>query len=548
MEFFEILHQRKVEYVLLRWWQNLPEIPSGEDMDILIKDEHRDLINDLVTFHDNGSGIMCDIYTISGVKYGCRRNIPYFQANLAHTLISTRVIYRGAFVPASIPYFASLAYHAVFHKGYGSGLPGYGIEVPGVEHDYTAILQDLAQELGIEVEVTVKGLYEWLKVQGFAPADDTLTKLIEHKPELSILEVPLSSDARGGELLVYIVRERLIKDGLVDDFTSFLEEKYKLDIIDVRMLLAEEQADCTLQIRGGKWDKGPFKYSGGKPGAFVVAYDYHPVPLNNAEHKTQMRMTNKNNMEAKYIFRDRLKSLFLLKGDYNGVHSADNEQDALSYISILGEDYRQRIADEVERRRARYARKWGIQQVISAGPRSKVEIIKYGEGLAVKKTFRPGRDRFFERELFAVKELSRELDFIPPLLEEGDGFVVVPYLENILTGLPEQEKKRVLASKANDILGVIYEMYCRGLAFVNFTPGNIIITPDNKLYCTGYGFLHRYATLPPNIEDAYEIAGLPKGFSGDCPEGFVHERSSFNRIWGPYLGRWERVASGALQD
>src|SRR5690554_6927097 len=60
MEFFEILHQRKIEYVLLRWWHDLPEMPDGEDMDILIKDEHRDLINDLITFRDNGTGLKCD--------------------------------------------------------------------------------------------------------------------------------------------------------------------------------------------------------------------------------------------------------------------------------------------------------------------------------------------------------------------------------------------------------------------------------------------------------------------------------------------------------
>src|SRR5690606_15250572 len=53
MEFFEILHQRKIDYVLLRWWEDLPEIPEGEDMDILIKDEHRDLIQDLLTYRDN---------------------------------------------------------------------------------------------------------------------------------------------------------------------------------------------------------------------------------------------------------------------------------------------------------------------------------------------------------------------------------------------------------------------------------------------------------------------------------------------------------------
>src|SRR5690606_21006110 len=131
-------------------------------------------------------------------KYGSRRSIPYFQANLAHTLINTRVFYKGAYVPSQIPYFSSLAYHALFHKGNRSGLAGYET-VPEVEHNYSVILRDKAVELGIKVDVTVKGLYEWLQKEGFAPANDTLTKLVEHRPELSILEAPLFSDVRRSE-------------------------------------------------------------------------------------------------------------------------------------------------------------------------------------------------------------------------------------------------------------------------------------------------------------------------------------------------------------
>src|SRR5690606_16152725 len=122
MEFFEALNKRNVDYVLLRWWEDLPEIPEGEDLDILVRDEHRDLMKDLVTFRDNGTGQKCDLYTLTGSNYGSHRGLPYFQSHLAHELLRTRVLYRGAYVPSPHPYFASLAYHAVFHKGIGSGL------------------------------------------------------------------------------------------------------------------------------------------------------------------------------------------------------------------------------------------------------------------------------------------------------------------------------------------------------------------------------------------------------------------------------------------
>ncbi|WPP52907.1 hypothetical protein [Catalinimonas niigatensis] len=542
MEFFDILNKRHIEYVLLRWWDNLPEIPAGEDMDILINDEHRDLIDDLLTYHDNGTGLKCDIYTVAGSRHGSHKSIPYFQSNLAQTLIKTRVLYRGAYVPSPMPYFASLAYHAVFHKGYGSGLPGFDKTVTDAEHDYTTILTDQANSLGLEVKVNARGLYHWLKKQKYAPADDTLSKLVEIRPELSFLQKNLYSDARGGELFVYIVRERLLNDGLLQDFKAFLENKFQFDILDVRVLNAKEKEICRAQIRGGKWDRGPFKYSGGPPVTLVVGYDYHPCPLDSLTLKKQPRTTNRNAVNAKYNFRERLNNLGLRKGHYNGVHSADNEHDAWAYISLIGNDYREKIHAEVEIRRERYARIWGVRKVLSTGPISKVELIKYGQDLAVKKTYRPGKERFFERELFAVKELSKELAFIPPLLKEGDGYVVVPYLENILNALSESEKKQLIASKLTEILNVIISMHARGLAFVNFTPESLIVTPENKLYCTGFSFLQKYQVHPPNIEQAYEVAGLPKDFSGDYPENFHSSLSSYKNVWGDYLGTWRKDA------
>ncbi|MEJ8800544.1 hypothetical protein [Pontibacter sp. H249] len=542
MEFFDILHQRKVDYVLLRWWHNLPEIPDGEDMDILIKDEHRDLINDLVVFYDNGTGLKCDIYTIAGSKHGCRRGIPYFQANIAHTLINSRVMYRGAYVPAPLPYFAGLAFHALFHKGCNSGLPGFSEKPVDIEHSYTSILDDEAKEQGIEIELTAQGVYKWLKEQNFAPAEDTLSKLVELKPELAMLQESLYSDVRGGEVVVYIVRERLLKDGLIQDFRNFLKDKFHFDVIDVRELSAEEKVTCTLNIRGGKWDKGPYKESGGTPAAFVVAYDYHPCPLTEAEARKQPRMTNRNNPNAKYKFREFVHAS-IAEGNYNGVHSADNELDAWYYISLLGKEYTSKIESEIELRRARYATRWSLKKVMAAGPIAKEELIVYNGELAVKKTYRVGKERFFQRELFAYKELSNELPFVPPLLASGEGYVIIPFKENILSELPEDKKKQVIASKSAEVRHVIHSMHARGLAYVGFSPDNIIVTPGQAFYCTGFSFLQQYTEYPSSIEQAYEVAGVPATYTGDLPENFDPAKSSFRDVWGSYIGAWENMAA-----
>ncbi|WP_299823027.1 hypothetical protein [uncultured Pontibacter sp.] len=538
MEFFELLHKRNVEYVLLRWWHDLPEIPEGEDMDILIKDEHRDLINDLVTFRDNRTGLKCDIYTVSGCKYGSHKSLPYFQAKLARTLLHTRVMYRGAYVPSPVPYFASLAYHAVFHKGYGSGLPGFDKTVSlEVEHEYTSILTEQARELNLDIDVTVQGLFDWLTEQGFAPADDTLSKLAEIKPELAFLQKSLYCDARGGEVMVYVIRERLLKDELLEDFKHFLKDSFQFDVIDVRLLNPSEMDVCTALIRGGKWDNGPFKYSGGAPVALVIAYDYHPAPPSSAELKKQPRTTNGHNLHAKYKFRDLLNNLGLKEGHYNGVHSADNEHDAWYYISLLGEAYTNKIAAEVEIRRERYARIWPVKKLVSANAISKVELISYGDDLAVKKTFRLGNERYFEKELYAAKALSKEFAFIPPLLEAGDGYIVVPYLENVLDNLAEPEKKALIASKENEILAVINNLYNKGLILSGFTPACVVITPGNKLYCSDF------TTLQKHDEQGNLLANISECYSGKTNSGTLNLKT----VWEPYLDDIEKKLAGKTQ-
>lgn len=363
MEFFEILDERKVDYVLLRWWQDLPEMPPGEDMDILVRDEHRDLLEDLVVFYDNGTGLKCDIYTITGSNHGSWKNLPYFQSNLAHILIEERILFKGAYVPSPQTHFASLAYHAIYHKGVDSGIPGFSTNPSGeLEHDYFEILDNLSREIGLNVEITVQGLAAWLKNLGFTPAEDTTAKLVELKPELAMFQKPLFSDIRGGELLVFIIREKLIEHGYLNSFIDFMKEKFSFDIIDVKTLSIEEKDICKRQIRGGKWDRGPFKFSGGQPEAFVIAFDYQPWPLSDEEAKKQTRMTNRNNPNAKYAFRDIINQN-RKTNNYNGIHSADNELDAWSYISLLGNEYHNKIIKEVEFRREHISKILGPKEI-----------------------------------------------------------------------------------------------------------------------------------------------------------------------------------------
>lgn len=351
MRFFTTLNERNIDYVLLRWWHDLPAMPEGEDMDILMRDEQRDLIADLLTFRNYGTDLKCDIYTVAGENYGSHKGLPYFQNDLANRLLKDKCLFRGVFVPFGEAYFASLAYHALFHKGDDSGLAGFSKRPDVLEHDYSNILRDESLAQSLELDISVRGIYYWLAERNFLPAEDTLTKLVEIRPELSFLQRSLYSDVRGGEFLVFVIRERLVEDRLMEEFVEFLKEEFKFEMINVRVLNEKEKAICKSQIRGGKWDNGPYKLSGGAPVAFVSAFDPFPHPLDDADQVKQPRMTNRNNFNAKYRFREHLNRVVSKDGHYNGLHSADNELDARSYLSFLDQHYSKAIEEQVEIRR-----------------------------------------------------------------------------------------------------------------------------------------------------------------------------------------------------
>jgi len=430
-EFFTILNDRKIDYVLLRWWENFPEIPEGEDMDILIEDGQRESIQDLLTYYDNGTGLKCDIYTITGSKYGAHKGIPYYQSNLAHHLLESRVLFRGVYVPSPLMYFASLTYHALFHKGANSGLEGFSANSSQIEHDYSKVLSEQMPYLELEFKPHVENLYNWLRDQNYVPAEDTLSKLVEIKPELAMFQTCLSSDIRGGELIVYVLRERLLEDKLMNDLMYFLKDKFCFDILDFKILDSDEKKICSRHIRGGKWDKGPFKHSGGEPAALLSVFDYHPKPLSKEALIKQSRMTNLNNLKAKYAFRTLINdSSKIKKSNYNGVHSSDNEHDALYYISLLGNKYQKKLAAELETRRNRYTRNWNLVKLLTYNEIYKEEVINYDGQLALLKTFRPGKEKMLQEELSLIENFEDELSQDQQILKTGEGFVIKSYSES----------------------------------------------------------------------------------------------------------------------
>ena len=180
--FLRRLLAENIRHAVLRWFESLPQIEPGEDVDLLVDDEQLEPVREILS---SGVGIQpVDLYSVSGRAGSDYRGRPYFPPPAAEELLANAEVQRNLCrVPAMREHFLSLAYHAVYHKGYGSGLANDTDSKPtgkNSEHNYHAVLTDLAKRLLVDMPITLGDLDQHLAEQGWQPPRETLQRLAEH--------------------------------------------------------------------------------------------------------------------------------------------------------------------------------------------------------------------------------------------------------------------------------------------------------------------------------------------------------------------------------
>jgi hypothetical protein len=173
------LNRRNVRYVVLRWFDRLPALPAGGDLDLLV---HDDDIAEVDRVLDDKSGIAeCDVYSVSGLPGTTYSGVPHLPPARAADLLASAVLVKGSYpAPTAEHHFLSLAFHAVFHKGFKTGMPSRHAapaDIPKPKNDYLGTLASLAAELGIPVELTLEGLERFLARSGWTPTPQMLAAL-----------------------------------------------------------------------------------------------------------------------------------------------------------------------------------------------------------------------------------------------------------------------------------------------------------------------------------------------------------------------------------
>jgi hypothetical protein len=354
--FVHHLQSSKVRHAVLRWFEALPQLPPGEDLDLMVDDGALEAVRATL---DEGPGIQpIDVYSVTGLPGADFRSMPYFPPHLSEELLVRSIDQHGLCrVPAPREHFLSLAYHALYHKGLQSGIPitgatGSAVKADRIEHrqsqrhprcaqedhDYSAILGRLATGLGINVSITLEGLDAFLDEQGWRPPHDMLIRLSKYNRWLrALLRQPATSAASADDrLAVFLVREEALRRGGVERAAQLIERN-GFNILTTRVFDERRSVTLARSLRGGNWGRGPWPISGGPPVAAIVAFDPAPVAPTRRDKKRFPFIAN-----ARLLCKEQLREAFndgFAKDQHcNVIHSSDNGREAMDYLRIIMPD------------------------------------------------------------------------------------------------------------------------------------------------------------------------------------------------------------------
>ena len=323
---FRQFDERDVRYAVLRWFERLPEIEPDEDVDMLVAD---DSLADVLDILHAQPGIQpCDIYSESGLARSAYCGTPYYPPEVARRMLKNSRVHRGfCRVPSESDYFHSLAYHAVYHKGRKSNLPGSENyrTAKRSSRDFKSLLPKMAAALGIDVEISLKGLHAYLQQRQWSPPPDWIARLATSAPhdrwlaELAASQSGHPTMDRG--FTVFVIRQSAIDAGVHEKIISMVECHGFVPLAR-KALTQDEIQHGARRTRDGNWGPGPRDHIGGGPAIILATYDPQPLQPSRAQLKRWPQLTNARTLVKEEI-RQQINQEIAPRHPINGVHCSD---------------------------------------------------------------------------------------------------------------------------------------------------------------------------------------------------------------------------------
>lgn len=532
--FIADLNAAPIRYVVLRWFDRLQTNDPRKNIDVLVDDQAVPLVRKLLRPAtllgkvSGNKGRRIDVYSVSGSD-GCGyRGIACYPPHLADRILSRSMVHEsGARVPCPEDHFFSFAYHVVFHKGLASGLPvsSAAFETNAVpDHDYKGVLEKLARANGFDVAIEMDALADFLAGNGWHPPHDTLERLLPDDPWAAARARSMVPPCRVEEgLTVFLLRERVLEaperlsrivDQLVDDGFYILGQK---------QLAPAESRAVAEKVRGANWGAGPWPSSGGLPAVAIAALDVFPSAPDAKFLQKQPCADNRRVFDSKLRVRDAFNRDRPAEQRCNIIHSSDNCAQAGEYIALAMPEFAEAILSKGEKLLADCAAEGEVIGTMTrSGKRAVVELVNWRGTTAVRKRFRPGMERYFVRELQALRHLnSVGEEAVPQLLDSGANYIVMSYCRDERYALSRSARLPLSVTAVRNAFQAARRIFDEGVVLHDFRPHNLVVGPKN-------------AVTIIDFEDAAIRGEEDSDLKFEDLDAFA--QSNFGRTWGRASG------------
>lgn len=271
-DLFTNLNRENIPYVVLRWWEQLPCGSANQEIDILIDDDYRSYLLTLVNSKKPGSRAL-DIYTVSGINYPTEET-TYYEPEKAREILLSAIIYPplGCKIPSPYQAFVSLAYHALYHKGFYSGLASSYGKGEGCGKYYDTLKRE-SIALGISCELSMESLDAYLASVGWRPPLEKLANLSLRNDWIRrhfFTDGKLVFKRKAEKYIGAFILRRECEDYQVSNRVSQLLVDFGFKIVS-RIPIAEEKVvEFSEKTRGGNWG------SENPPIILIIVYDPSP--------------------------------------------------------------------------------------------------------------------------------------------------------------------------------------------------------------------------------------------------------------------------------
>lgn len=482
------LAAEKIRYLVLRWFDALPHIDPGEDLDMLVADDDLDRFRELV--ETEPGTIPIDAYSVTGLDGSDFLGAAYYAPELASRMLERAETHSsGMRVPPPEDHLHSLAYHALYHKGAGSQLASTLVSPPdeAPDHDYRAVLDAVATECGVVLPTDMEGIDDYLDAVGWRPAMDALRRLALNNDWLARRLSPRSSVAcEDPQVATFLVRERALEVLTVDEIIAVLE-RMGFETVHSSSLDDAARERGARMLRGGNWGRGPFPLSGGGPSHLLVSLHYAPATIEPGLRARYPYLANEDIFYAKQAIRQLVETRVSMEGVFNAIHSADDEHEAWEYVEILAPHLLSDIREEAGARRRAQDAAVDVTSTLSRGRRARVDVIETSAGPAVRKTFTPTAMTHFRREVDALEQLGSRTNLVPPILERGASWFTLPYYADEL----RRYRGRLLPlALVRRIVQALREIHRLGYDLADAKPDNFILDRSHGLKAVDLEFAY----------------------------------------------------------